>query len=231
MTGAYNPHPMQFGAQAQKIIEQFQQSLADAQGTALATENGTVAWVENHAMARVLAEMANAAQRLANQWDPLKTTDFLSRWEKILGIVPAPEASQAERRMILALKFSLIGEPPTLQVVYDFLTDLLGDFFVGLIATPSSQADGSVPGGVIIPGGVTLQDGDWRSSVAYIAIQTNKPAGIDDIIFYSAVAQIYQYLNYLLPGWATFDWFLDGPNGPGFYLDEDNNLDNQRFDA
>jgi hypothetical protein len=230
MSGAFNPHPLQFGQQSQKIIEQLQTGLADAQGTALATEQGTVAWVENHATARVVAELANAAQKLANQWDPLKTTDFLERWERILGIVPSPTESDNERRMNLLLKLSLSGEAPTYQVVYDFIKDLLGNLFVTIINTSSNDANSSIPGGLVIPGGAILGNDDWRSSISYMAIETFKPDNVEYYQFYNIVNKIFIYLPYFLPAWCTFDWFLDGPNGIGFYLDQDYNLDNQRFD-
>lgn len=231
MSGAYNPSPMQFGAEINKIIELIQQGVEQAQGTALATERGTIAWVENHATARVLADLAKAAIRLGNQWDPEKMTDFLPRWEKILGIIPLSSATMNERREEVALKLSLTGEAPTYQVVYDFLSELLGDLFVDLIHTSSTESIGAVPGGITIPGGVTLSNGDWFSSIAYLAIQVQKPANVTDKEFYPQVGKIYRYLNILLPAWCTFDWFLDGIHGAGFYLDEEYNLDNQRFDA
>lgn len=230
MSGGYNPSPMQFGAEMNKIIELIQQGVEQAQGTALATEYGTIAWVENHATARVLADLAKSAIRLGNQWDPEKMTDFIPRWEKILGIIPSSDSTDNERRAEIGLKLSLTGEPPTYQVVYDFLSDLLGEVFVNLILTTSVEASGMVPGGITIPGGVTLSDGDWISSIAYLAIEVEKPMDMTYKEFYPLVGKIYQYLNVLLPAWCDFDWFLDGVNGAGFYLDEERNLDNMRFD-
>ncbi len=52
-----------------------------------------------------------------------------------------------------------------------------------------------------------------------------------DAEFYPQVGKIYQYLHILLPAWCNFDWFQDGINGAGFYLDEDYNLDNMRLTA
>lgn len=231
MGGAYNPHPLQFGQEANKIIEELQNGLADAQGTALATERGTIAWAENHAMARIMAELVNAAQKLANQWDPQKMTDFIPRWEKILGLIPLPSDSMQERRRAISLKLSLSGEKPAFQALYDFLSELLGDFFVDIVHSSSDDATGSIPGGLSIPGGATLEDGPWRSSIAYLAIKTQKPEGVSDYEFYSTVNKIHNYLHYFLPAWATFDWFLPGPDGDGFFLDQDYNLDNQAFDS
>lgn len=230
MSGAYNPLPLQPGAEFEKIIELLQQGYESALGTALTTERGTLAWVENHATARVLADLSKAAIRLANQWDPDRMTDFLPRWEKILGIVPMPDATTQERREEIALRLSLTGEPPTYQVVYDFLSDLLGELFITLVQTSSSQASGYVEGGVSIPGGVTLSDGSWCSSIAYLAIEVQKPDEMTDAEFYPLVGKIHKYLHTLLPAWCDFDWFRDGVNGAGFYLDEELNLDNQRFD-
>lgn len=232
--GAFNPLPLQPGAEIERVIELLQQGFESALGTALASEYGSMAWIENHATARVLADLSKAAIRLANQWDPQKMTDFLPRWEKILGIVPLPNATLKDRRTEVALRLSLFGEPPTYQVVYDFLSELLGDLFVTLVQTSSTEATGSISNnglGISIPGGVTLPDGDWRSSIAYLAIQVQKPANMTDAEFYPQVGKIYQYLHTLLPAWCNFDWFKDGASGAGFYLDEDYNLDNMRLTA
>lgn len=234
MSGAYNPLPLQPGAEFERIIELLQQGYESALGTALASEYGTLAWVENHATARVLSDLAKAAIRLGNQWNPEKMTDFLSRWEKILGIVPLLNATQNERRTEVALRLSLVGEPPTYQVVYDFLSELLGELFIGLVNTSSSEATttiNTISDGytLSIPGGATIPYGDWRSSIAYLAVLVQKPDEMTDAEFYPQVGKIYKYLHILLPAWCTFDWIQDGPDGAGFYLDQDYNIDNMRL--
>jgi hypothetical protein len=198
--GAYNPLPLQPGAEFERIIELLQQGYESALGTALASEYGTLAWVENHATARVLADLSKAAIRLANQWDPNRMTDFLPRWEKILGIVPLPEETLNDRRIEVTLRLSLTGEPPTYQVIYDFLSELLGDLFIDLIID--------------------------SSNLCYLGILVQKPTGMTDAEFYPQIGKIYKYLHTLLPAWCTFDWVQYGPDGAGFYLDQEYNIDN-----
>ncbi len=81
--------------------------------------------------------------------------------ENFLGIIPLSNATSKDRRTGSSiLRLSLFGEPPTYQVVYDFLSELLGELFVTLVQTSSSEANGSVPTdngtGISIPGGVDI---------------------------------------------------------------------------
>ncbi|WP_437767192.1 hypothetical protein WME77_09190 [Sorangium sp. So ce764] len=227
--GNFNPSPEKFGAEEGHIEEHLLNSLLEADGTAFTKEVDSYVWAERNAEARALAYFWHLNRRMANQWDPLRMTDFLPRFEKILGIRPPPNETDVGRRAKVRAKMEAYGAPPTQQVVHDLLTVVLGSIYAGLVHTPSSQAVGRVPGGATVPGGVTLANGDWYSTIAHLAIKTVQPAGLDDATFYDAVAQIALFLSDLLPTWVTFDWFLDGVHGAGFYLDEDRNLDNQRF--
>ncbi|KYF87778.1 hypothetical protein BE20_24855 [Sorangium cellulosum] len=227
--GGFNPFPEKFGAEEGHILDVILQSLLETDGTAFSKEVDSYVWAERNAEARALAYLWHLNRRMANQWDPLRMTDFLPRWEKILGIRPLPIETEVERRAKVRAKMEAYGAPPTMQVVHDLLTVVLGSIYAGLVHTPSSQAVGRVPGGATVPGGVTLADGGWYSTIAHVAIKTVQPAGVDDATFYDVVAQIVPFLSDLLPAWVTFDWFLDGAHGEGFYLDEERNLDNQRF--
>lgn len=238
MSGGFNPSPNVLGGSAALDLEAIQEGFADSQGSALARERGTVAWVENHAQARVLWDLYRLPQRLANQWDPLRMTDFLPRWEKILGIKPLKNETLLERREHVGSKMSLVSAGTIQQVLTDYLEETIGDIFVGVEYGDPVTAVTYVPGGASIPGGPTLLDGDllpntlspWSSSLAYISILINKPASMTNDEFYERAARIYDDVDNLIGAWMRFDWVNDGPNGAGFYLDEDANLDNQRFD-
>jgi len=230
MSGNLNPSPEKFGASRGHIEEALLDGLLEAQGTGLAVDVDSFAWVECNAEARTLAYLWHLQTRMANQWDPDRMTDFLPRWERILGLRVLPGTAAVTRRAAVKAKLELYGQPGTQQVVTDLLTVLLGDLFAGLVHTPSTSAVGQVPGGATVPGGPVLADGDWYSTIAHLAIETVQPTGIDDATFYAAVAGIAGFLDDLLPTWVTFDWFLDGGAGAGFYLDTEKNLDNQRFD-
>ena len=238
--GGFNPAPFKFGEAASTDLEAIQNAFADTQGTSLARERGSVAWVENHATARVLYALYGLAYRLANVNDPARMTNTLPRWEKILNIAPLDSDTIVERRNRVTAKLSLLGKGTTLQVVEDYLTLVLGSMFVGLKFSDPTEATTYVPGGGAVPGGgPAFLDGDladprispYASSLGYVAILLQRPENMTVELFYERAGRIYEDMNNLLGAWMDFDWVNDGPNGAGFYLDEDYNLDNQRFDV
>jgi hypothetical protein len=228
--GGFNPSPTKAGAERGHLEEVLLESLLEADGTALAKGSTSFVWAEHVAESRAVAYLWHTLGRFTNQWDPDRVTDFLSRWETILGLRPLPSDSENARRAKVQAKRALFGVPPTQQVVSDLLTTVLGGLFAGLVHTSSALAVGAVPGGATVPGGVTLPDGDWTSSIAHVDVLLVEPATVDDPTFYAAAGQLGAYLDDLLPAWVTWDWVRDGPGGPGFYLDDDHNLDNERFD-
>lgn len=238
--GGFNPAPFKFGEAASTDLEAIHNAFADSQGSALARERGSIAWVENHAMARVLYELYGQSRRLGNVNDPKRMTSTLPRWEKILQIFPSESDTQAERRARVEAKLSLLSAGTTLQVVNDYLTLVLGDMFVKLEFSDPLTATTYVPGGGSVSGGgPTFLDGDnadpaispYASSLGYVAILLQRPANMTIELFYERAGRIYEEMDNLLGAWMDFDWVNDGPNGAGFYLDEDYNLDNQRFDV
>lgn len=237
--GGNNPFPMKLGGAADGDLEVIQEAFAEALGSALAKERGTVSWVENHAIARVLWALYAAAQRLANQWDPKKMTVFLERWEDILLTSPLPTDTDAARRTRVGLKMSLIGAGTTGDILRTYLETAIPEIYVDLVFTDPLDATTYVPGGGSVPGGgPTFLDGDligpfmspYASSVAYMAILIEKPDSMSDNTFYALAARVYDDVDGLIGAWMDFDWVRDGGNGAGFYLDENFNLDNQRFD-
>lgn len=230
MPGAFDPSPRRFGGQAGRPVEIILDALLEGQGTALTDEVGSAQWAERLAEARCLAYLWDLNRRMANQWDPLRMSDFLPRWEKIYRIRPLSTDTLVDRRAKVLAKRQAYGQKPSQQVVRDLMAVVLGPVFVGLVVTPSTSAVGHVPGGATVPGGVTLTDGDRSSSIAHLDIEVTQPDGMTDSVFYETVGQIRGYLDDLMPSWVTFDWFRDGTHGIGFFLDENNDLDNQRFD-
>lgn len=238
--GGFNPAPFKFGEASTTDLEAIQNALADAQGSAIARERGTLAWVENHATARVLYALYGLAFRLGNVNDPKRMTSTLPRWEKILQIVPSDSDTMVERRARVEAKLSLLSAGTTLQVINDYLTLVLGDMFIKLEFSDPLTATTYVPGGGSVSGGgPTFLDGDsadpaispYASSLGYVAILLQRPENMTIELFYERAGRIYDDMDNLLGAWMDFDWVNDGPNGAGFYLDEDRNLDNQRFDV
>jgi len=236
--GGFNPAPLTFGEAAATDLEAIQKALDDAQGSAIATERGSVAWVENHSTARVLLALYLLARKLGYVNDPKRMTLTLERWEKILGLSPLSSDTPASRRIRVEAKLGLLAAGTSFVTINDYLTKVLGDMYVGLEFPDPLTAVTYVPGGGSVPGGPTFLDGEfapagispWASSLAKVIVKLEKPAAMSEGEFYDRASQSYNDMDNLVGAWMGFDWVRDGPNGAGFYLDEENNLDNQRFD-
>lgn len=229
---SFNPVPFHFGASNDSIIEAILESLKASLGTAFKTEEDSVVWIYLNAIARIFNDVFEQNRRFSNQWDPNKMTDFLSRWEKIYGIIPLPTDTFVDRRVKLEYKMSLVGQSGTQQVIQDLLIAILtSDVFVEISTITIAEAVSRVPGGGTIPGGLILGDGDWYSNLSFVPIKVVQPDYMDDFTFYNTVAQIFTYLTDIVPAWVSFDWYRDSLHfGAGFYLDDDPNLDNEAFD-
>lgn len=238
--GGFNPAPLTFGNAAETDLETLQNAIAEAQGSAIATERGTVAWIENHATARVLLALYLLARKLGYVNDPKRMTVTLERWEAILGISPLYAETKLERRIRVEAKLSLLSAGTTFTTINDYLAKVLGNMYKGLEFPDPLTAITYVPGGGTVPGGgPTFLDGNlvgptgspYASSLAHVIVLLEKPIEMTEDVFYGKAAQIYDDMDNLIGAWMGFDWVRDGVNGAGFYLDEDNNLDNQRFDV
>lgn len=236
MYGSFNPFPQQYGAEKSSQLEIILDSFLESQGTALTKERGTYNWVVGHAISRFFNEMYRANNILSHVTDPYKMpAELIPRWEKIYGLSSEPEESEKIRRTRIAMHIFFFRRTPNFTTINDFLTLALGEIYVGIVNTKVTDAVLYVPGGGVVPGGPTFLDGNlnefspWTGTTCHMAIQLTQPVGMSDAEFYKLAGEI-QLLDILMPIWMTFDWFKDGPNGAGFYLDQENNLDNQRFD-
>lgn len=236
--GGFSPMPKKFGDAKNTDLAQVHGAITEAMGSAFAKERGSFVWVENHATARVVLGMYNSAERLGSVNDPARMTDTLPRWEKILGLPGV--GNPPERRARVAAKLGLISAGTAFQVLDDYLTDLLGEMYLGLEFPDPLTAITRVPGGGTIPGGgPVFVDGDladptispYSSSLAHVAILLEKPAEMSESVFYERASSIYNVIDNLVGAWMRFSVIRDGVHGRGFFLDEPNNLDNQRFDV
>ncbi len=180
--------------------------------------------------------------RLSLQWDPDRMTSFLPRWEKILGIVPAPSASEKDRRDEVRKRMRRFIEATAFHSrLYSRLKQELGDVFVAVeyIDIANAVVHSPDPG---YPWGTVVLGVPWYSTVAHILVLLEKPAGYSEGDFYSAAAKVFPVTDGLIPAWATIDWYRSpagypainvsgGPSRAGFYLDAEHNLDNSVFDV
>jgi len=236
--GGYSPAPHQFGGASGTSLEGLQDTIAASMGGGLTNDPQTLLWAENHASARVWLDLYGLVDRLANQWDPYRITDFLPRWEAILGITPPRGSSLADRRREVLIRQILIGKGTVISALQDFLTLALNGIFDTIEYTDADTPDRYCPGGGAIPGGPTLLDGNalgsdmspYYTRVGYIVVKVKKPGDISEEEFYRRVSTMYNTVGGLIAGWVGWDWVRESPQGPGFFLDEDLNLDNQAFD-
>jgi len=240
--GGHHPYPRRFGG-GKPHLQVIHEALNAQRGTAFDPVALSVVSLENMAIARAICfDGWGTNQRLAQQWDPRRTTDMLPRWEKIFGIRPDPSASFADRREELTLRWQRFGALATHARIETELRERLGEYFVQVEYLSLGVASVYVPGAGY-PWGTQLA-GVWSSTVAHILVLTQKPEGASEGQFYDAVAQVYPILDAIVPAWVTFDWYrtpvgvygtpVDVPGGPsqaGFYLDQDHNLDNHVLDV
>lgn len=248
--GGMNPGFERYGG-GTPALRRIVESLGEARGTAYDSTQDSNVYPENFAVARALAECWSNNQRMANQWDAQRMTEFIPRWEAILGLYPAAGETDDQRRARIQTHLLRFSETGVYQTVYDTLLAILGsDVFVGIVhttsdATPSgSPLEANGPAQVWTPSDWSVGQHDatgavnFYSNIAHILIEVTQPRGMTDGEFYDLVAKINPVLDNLLPAWVTWDWFRRAHNGQkGFYLDGDPvvtgtlvNLDNEAFD-
>lgn len=229
--GGYAPQPERYGGRKPRL-EAILDSLNEGRGTALDCSRGTIAWAENMAIARALTNVWDANECLSNQFNMLRVTSLLERWEKILGLVPDPATTVTERRTACAGRMALFGFAPLYQRLIDAINAIIAPVTATIeFTTPSTT------GAVIYwPGGTPNTDYPWTSSVLYLCILLTKPSWMSEADFYVKAGEIGPLVRDWLPAWVTFDWVRDGSTLNEFILyatdsdpSEPANIDNQRM--
>ncbi len=235
--GGYHPYPRRFGG-GKPRLQVIHESLNAQRGTSLDTTNvNSIVWIENMALARALDTAWSINARLGHQWDPVRTTDMLSRWEKIMRLVPAPEDTEAERRVALTAQWERFGALINIGRLSSKLTTLLGDVFVSLDFIGIANALIHVPDGSYPFGTVSLGR-PWFSTVMHMLVRTQVPAGYSEQDYLRIVGEVFPLLDGVLPAWMTWSVYrpgpvsylvADGPTAGGFYLDDPKNLNWEVF--
>ena len=219
--GGLTPMPLRLGGgrpRAATIVDGINAGM----GTAYDVTQPSTVYAQNVAAARAIAGVWSANQRAAYQLDPTRMTDFLPRWEAIMGITPASADTGTQRRDRVAAKFRALGGPTDASLT-DACSRLLGDVFVGVEYTPLASA--------VMHWADTGEPLLWESTVAHILVRVTLPLGMPQAELLRRVGIMVTALDDVLPAWTTLDWGYDSSaNGGGFWLDEENNLDGETFD-
>lgn len=242
--GGFFPYPKRYGG-GRPLLRIVQDALGAARGTALdATQTvGSTVWVETHAYARAITfDGYGTNAKVGYQWDPLRMSDFIPRWERIFRIIPSPASSLAQRRTVIYQRFRRFLEATALHArLYARLVQDLGSTFVAIEYIDPTAATIYVPD-ASYPWGTVNANHPWFSTVCHILVLLQKPPGYSEGDFYAAASRVVTLADGLLPSYVTIDWYRapsagppiavsGGPSSAGFYLDADANLDNSVFDV
>lgn len=236
MPGGFDPFPRRPGGRRGRNVETLTKSLLAQRGTAYSTDPSSFVWLESTCTARAIATGWETNQKLANQFDPYRASDFLPRWERIYGITPPAGATESDRRTAVAARWIMIGkrsDPGGLQAL---LQTLLPNTFVQVHYLSNHWAVNKTPGAVFYPdAGTPLGThpstgaaGDWSSTGHHIAIELQQPSWMSDEAYHREARSVYSgVLDSFVPAWVTFSSFKRAADGTiSFFLDSSGNLDN-----
>lgn len=246
--GRYGPGPLRAGNVRNRPIEIQERGLLDVLGTAITKDPTSNVALVIHAAARALTEGDEDNQRLAMQSDPDRMTTFLPRWETVLGLRPAPDATEVERREVVRRRMTLIAKRPHGTGLMDMVGSIVGeDVFLNLAHQSPMPADQTPDGYVSLHmqasslnvggGPVDLREdgqggplvyGDllWYASTQYVQIRTELPGGMTEVEYGDRVRQLDRELDEFMPAWTAFAW----TRSDGFQLDTEMELDYAALD-
>ncbi len=239
--GGFHPYPKRYGG-GRPLLKVMHDALNAARGTAIdAADSTSAAWVENMAYARAIVfDGHGTMERLGNQRDPSRMTDFIPRWEGIFKIIPSPTATDSERRAAIRARFRRFLDASALHSrVESALRAAIPTYFSAIEYISYANAVIHVPD-ASYPWGTVVNGYPWTSTTAHLLVLLVKPTGATEGDFYNAAAKVPPILDAILPAWMTFDWYRrpaggpavnvsGGPSQGGFYLDDPHNLDNNVF--
>jgi hypothetical protein len=222
--GARYSYPRRYGG-GKSTAQAIYESLNIGLGTAFDTSDGSTVTAETSADARAIAAVWSANARMANNRDPRRMTDMLSRWEAIFSIHPLVTDSYNDRRARLVLRFRALGGPlyATIEEICDFL---LGSLLIGVEYIDLTNYNANWPGGT--PSKPTM----WNSTIAHILVRVVRPGnevGMTRHEYFERLREMKDYMRGYLAAFTTLDWGCFNVGGTrGFKLDEPN-LDIETF--
>jgi uncharacterized protein YmfQ (DUF2313 family) len=222
------------GGSGDGTYKRIYDALNQACGTAYDTGTTSNVSIENHAIARAIAEAWDQNRRLSFIHDPWRCApSILVRWERVCRLYPLATDTLLDRRRRLAAKLARFGVKPTYQVTYDRMVEALGDVFVTINHVTAAEAVAEWPGGS------PPEPDKFTSTVCRVLIKAVKPTGWTEGQYYEAKNRANPILDATLPAHMTYFIYRNDPShsggswatddGAGFILDTPANLDNQIF--
>jgi hypothetical protein len=207
---------------AQPYASTWYSTIQDFRGTTYRRERDGLVHAETLALARSEQARTRAAERMAANQMPGTSDDRLGYWVEVLAVNIRDGDTRSDIRQRCAAKFrAAVG--PTISAENEAIDKLLGDRLIAVfrqegtdLATPPAQTfwPGVNPG----PAAYSLGGGAWLSERANLVVGVTQPDPLDTTEFLRLVnVDLYDLLDNMLPGWATFGWGVDP--GTGFVLD------------
>lgn len=220
--GGFSPLPLRLGGGISRV-ETIYRSLCAGRGTAYDTSDSSNVVPEIMAEARAIEALWSANRRLSLQWDPMRMTDFLGRWEAIFAVKPSKADTLLARRLRLVPKFrALIG--PIQSTVADVASSLLGASFIAVEYTDLAHAHTGWPGGS------PPDPAAWFSTICHLVIRVKQTGGQTFAEFVKLLGIARAELRNLLPVYTTFDFGVFNSGGVGGFLLDERDLDLETFD-
>ncbi|AUX31916.1 MULTISPECIES: putative phage tail protein [Sorangium] len=218
--GWSNPAPLELGGDP-SFTEAIWKALRDALGKGGAGPEDSIEDLWRQAKAMALSAAGSTTQRAAVQAFPHLATNHIPVYEELLGIIPAPEASEEDRRKAITARWvdHLEADGPSLREAVQALDasadveTLSHDFSVtvhfgkafGNRNVPNTYAGTTNRNGTNWPAYST----DLKVRVKYtLSGNASRPPRL-------FIEQLKVLLNERLPAWV--DWYVT--TGSGFYCD------------
>ena len=193
-------------------------------GTAVTTEQGSLAWCEAYALAKAFASAINFMQLMSNQLSPSDMSIFANRFANIYtmpaqgsGLIPD---NLNQLRTYIGLKEAVFGTPPNYSALDQYLKIILGQIYIDLEYI-DYHLQTSATTGAVAPGDF------WFSPLSTVLVRVWQPRDNQDNLLMSNV-DFYMnnsnYKNFVQP-WMPADiavrnlhLMYKGNNGTGSYL-------------
>lgn len=163
-------------------------------GTSITSVTGSLAWIEAMVVARCFTASFNFVKLMSNQLTPDALSIFADRFAAIYGLATLGRGTIPTNlnqiQSYIALKEQTVGTPPTLSAVSNFISELIGQSFVGIeYVDPHVQSTATT--GPVAPGQL------WISPLNTILIRIWQPRDNQDNLLVSSADFINNSSNYM----------------------------------